>query len=188
MFKLGVDAALAARVDQMRKKMRPGDILNTAPRRLSGIVDNVYKPISRAVQNTDFGHSAIYEGRGQVIEARAGAPVRRMSLYDVAHKHRFRILRLKGVTTKERHEALKHVRKQIDKPFSISALAVGGLKPTFMSGDHERRRQRLNDIFCSSMIANAYPRQAFNEKRQISDTRPSDILKSRLVKRIGELR
>ena len=184
MFKLGAEDAL----QNIKKKMRPGDILNTAPRSLDDILSKVYKPISRKVQGTDYGHSAIYEGRGRVIEARAGEPIKRVSLEDVARENRFKVLRLKKSSKKEKQDALHYARKSLGKPFSLSALTIGGLKPTSFSGGHEKARQKLNDIFCSSLIANAYPQQAFNQKRQISDTRPSDILRSRLVKRIGEIK
>ena len=177
---------LTRRLAAIMAKMQPGDIVNTDPRLREGFGGRVYKPLSEFVQGTGYGHSAIYEGRGMVIEARSGFGVQRRRLADMAQCNKFVVIRPRA-SREQRQRALAYVRKQIGRPFSDPRLTVSGAKPTFLSDRHQRQRQALTSVFCSNLIANAYDQVPFNPERTIDDTRPVDILKSKLVKRIGKL-
>jgi len=176
-----------ALIARLKKKIRPWDIVNTDPRSLDAF-GKVYKPLSVFVQGTRFGHSAMYEGSGNVIEARMGKGVFRRKLKDLVECNKVKVVRPKA-SADERRDAVKYVRKQIGKDFSLMALATAGAKPTIMSKGHEGSAQRraLDSIFCSNMLANAYHKTPFNPDRSISDTRPVDILKSKRVKPVGEI-
>lgn len=184
------DVDIASRVRALKAKLRPGDIINTNPRVVgfgNEDFDPVFKPVSILAQGTRFGHSAFYEGQGNVIEARAGMGVFRRPLAALAAKHQLVAVRPEAGAD-ERRDAITYMRQQLGKKFSETALVLRGLKPDFLSRVHVPGRKDIDDRrFCSNLIANAYHRIPFNRERAIEDTRPVDILDSPRTQVVGQV-
>lgn len=181
-------AALMERVRKIQGRLKPGDIINTSPRRPATHM-RAFKAISRRVQNTDFGHSAMYVGDGYVVDARNRTVLRR-PLSDLLRCNAAVVTRPR-VDASERQAAANWASKQVGNDaykIALPGLISRGLKPTVMSGKHEGERQKkITRALCSSLIANAYAKVPFNEKRRIADTRPVDILHSDKVKVVGKV-
>jgi hypothetical protein len=185
-FGAEIQRRVALSVAELRAKLRPGDIVNTDPRALRG-PGRVFKGISRVVQGTRFGHSALYAGQGQVIESRGHTVVKR-PLSDLARCNRLVAVSPKNVSPEDRQRAVAFLNKNVGNDalrVTLGGLVAHGLKPTLLSRAHEGARQQLDRALCSSLIANAYAKLPFNPKRRIADTRPVDLLKSEHVKVVG---
>lgn len=175
-------------VERLKRRLKPGDIINTNPRSPRG-PDRVFKGLSKFVQGTRFGHSALYDGQGHVIEARGHTVIRR-PLHDLARCNELVAVSPKNVTREDRNRAVTWMRRHVGKDafkVTLPALAVHGLKPTPLARAHERARQELDRVLCSSLIANAYAKIPFHPERAIADTRPVDLLKSEHVDVVGKV-
>jgi uncharacterized protein YycO len=166
-----------ANVQRLKKSLKPGDILFTAPIRekmQSTFGKYFYKPISKAVQGTDFGHAAMYVGDGQVVEARMGETTKAVSLASVAKKQQIVAMR-PNVTPKERREAIAYVESQKGKPFSMTALA-NTLNP-FRGKRKGRKPEEADALICSALVANAYARRKFSDAPRVVTT-PAEVMRS----------
>lgn len=175
-------------VDALEARLRPGDIVITDPRDARG-PDRAFKWISRAVQGTRFGHSALYDGLGHVIEARADTVIRR-PLVDVARCNKIMAVSPVGVSDLARATAVKRMTAHVgDDALRVTATSLvrHGMRPTVLSDAHEGRKQRIENAICSSLIANAYHGVPFNAERRISDTRPVDLLHSGRTELVGKV-
>lgn len=182
---------VARRVQELKSRLKPGDIINTDPRAPRG-PDRPFKLLSKTFQGTRFGHSALYDGKGHVIEARGHTVIRR-PLMDLARCNQFVAISPKGVSMADRKRAVQWMEKHVGNDamrVTLGNLIMHGIRPTVVSkaqGGHERQQQKIDRALCSSLIANAYAKVPFNEKRRIADTRPSDILHSDKVKIVGKI-
>ncbi len=195
-FRAGLVKAAAAssledRVRDFQRHLRPGDIINTSPRKLRDIVSQVYKPISNLVQGTRYGHSAIYVGNGKIIEARIGEGVTEKPLAAAAAGNKMVAVRVRQATSDARRRAVAYARRNLGKDFSVGGLVTGGLAPTAVAGvisDGKRKaREKLDAFFCSQLVANAWHKVPFHADRGIGFTRPVDILKSEHVEHVAKL-
>lgn len=187
-FGASVNPELQGQIQRLKEKLKPGDIINTDPRKPRG-GDRLFKYVSKTVQGTRFGHSAIYDGKGHVIEARAHTVIRR-PLEDLVRCNRVVAVSPKGVTEKDRARAVSWMNKHVgNNAFRVTLgnLAIHGARPTALSGKHERKRRKIDRALCSNLIANAYAKIPFNPDRRIADTRPVDILRSRKTKVVGKI-
>lgn len=187
-FSADMHRDIKKRVDELKAKLKPGDLINTNPRKWRGF-GRIYKPVSAIAQGTRFGHTALYDGDGHVIESRTSTVIRR-PIEDLVRCNQVVAVSPAGVSLRDRMRAVAWMKKNVGKDamrVTIGGLVRHGLKPTVMSSKHERRRQELDRALCSSLIANAYAKVPFNEKRRIADTRPSDILHSDKVKIVGKI-
>jgi len=176
------------KIDKLKAKMKPGDIVNTDPRKPMG-PDRGFKALSKTFQGTRFGHSAMYDGKGHVIEARAHTVIRR-PLEDLIRCNEVMVVRPKGVTMADRLRAVREMQKHVGKDglrVTLGNLVRHGIRPTVISRAHEGQQQQIDRALCSSLIANSYAKVPFNPERSILDHRPSDILKSDKVKVVGSV-
>jgi hypothetical protein len=172
-------------VASLTKRMKPGDIITTDPRRPVRH-HRIFKALSKTVQGSRFGHNAMYVGDGNVVDVRDNGVISR-HLLDLARCNQFMVHRPK-VPEADRMRAAKWMKDNIGNRalnVTVGNLVVHGAKPTVLSSKHEGKRQELDRAICSAVIANAYSKVPFNANRRIADTRPSDILRSKHVKRIG---
>lgn len=82
------------------------------------------------------------------------------------------------------------MKKQVGKDslrVTVGSLISRGLRPTALAGNHERKRQEMDRVICSSLIANAYSRVPFNPDRGILNHRPHDIITSEKVKPVAQM-
>ena len=179
----------AADIRRLKRKLRPGDILLTAPRReVRGVVERLFRPISQMIQGTEYGHSAIYVGNGKVVDARIGLGVKERSLSGMSRTHRILAL-APEVSESTRKKAVEFAKKSVGAAYSVSDLLAAPLP-------FRRRRARVGEKalakrvhesgICSGLVAYAYSRLKFsNSSRDL--TRPSEILRSNRLKVVGRL-
>lgn len=187
-FGAEIQRRVRERVAELKRKLKPGDIVNTDPRAPRG-PDRAFKVVSKAMQGTAFGHSALYDGKGHVIESRGHTVIRR-PLLDLARCNRIVAVSPKGVSHEDRQRAVAWMNKHVGNDamrVTLGNLIMHGAKPTLLSKAHERSRQALDRVLCSSLIANAYAKLPFNPDRRIADTRPVDLLHSDKVKVVGKI-
>lgn len=177
-------------VDALKRRLRPGDILLTAPRgNPKNLIWKLYRPISQKIQGTDYGHSALYVGGGKVIDARIGAGTKVRTLTSVARQSRILALSPQ-VSEQSRKEAVRFAKESLDSPYSTAnilraALPFRGKRGTLPSKD-ELRQKALDSGICSGLVAYAYKRLKFsNSSRDL--TRPGEILRSGKLEVVGRL-
>jgi hypothetical protein len=178
-------------VDELRKKMRAGDIILSTPHldRLNPFMRHVFKPASRFFQGTTFGHAAMYAGRGKVIDTRdkGKKAVHETTLDRLSRDHDLIVLD-PNITDDSRREAVKYMKDNIGRKFFSKRKLVQTITP--FTGHREPgaspEEPANHEIICSSMVANAYPRKFFSKRSRIF-TRPGDILRSSNVRPVSAL-
>lgn len=174
----------------LRRKLKPGDILLTAPRGESkGLVWKMYRPISQKIQGTDYGHSALYVGNGKVVDARIGHGTKERSLSSVVRSNRV-IALSPEVSATSRKEAVDFAKKSIGSPYSMVAILRAALP---FRGKRETRvtkkmlyEKAVGSGICSGLVAYAYPNLKFSKSSR-DLTRPAEILRSGRMKVVGHL-
>lgn len=187
-FGAEIQREVSKRVTELKARLKPGDIINTDPRAPRG-PDRMFKAISKRVQGTRFGHSALYDGKGNVIEARGHTVIKR-PLADLARCNQLVAVAPKGVSNADRARAVAWLNSHVGNDamrVTLGNLVAHGIKPTALSRAHEGVKQQIDRALCSSLIANAYAKVPFNPKRQIADQRPVDLLHSDHVKVVGKV-
>lgn len=173
-------------VEDLQAKLKPGDVLFTAPirsRMKSAFGKYVFKPLSRFVQGTDYGHSSIYVGDGHVIEARIGEGTRKRSLNAVALKNNIIVLR-PDVPPEERKKAVEYALEQEGVPYDSKKLVATALP--FRDRRKSSEPEKADAHICSALVANAYARRKFSDFSRLL-TRPSEIMRSSIMKPVAAL-
>lgn len=174
--------------EELKKVLKPGDILLTKPRKLKGIHHKILRPLLKAFQGgSEYTHAALYAGDDKVIDSglwKGKAKVTAIPLSTYTDRYKFKILRVSDAAKKETRDAVDYAKEQIGKPFSILKMMRLAL-PTG-STTEPRKRQELDKLFCSELIANAYHRQNFAAHKKIQHVRPVDLHKSPLTKTVAE--
>ena len=182
-----VEAALKEQVstpEELEKKLKPGDVLFTAPNRksLGYFWRYGYKPVSTAVQGTDYGHAALYVGGGKVMEARLGAPIKTVRLAKVV-KHNNVVAFHPDVPKDERDQALEYAQQQKGVRFNVPAIVRAAL-PFRGKREGGKRPEEAPALICSALVANAYSRRKFSDSSRLM-TRPSEIMDHEVMKPVA---
>lgn len=169
--------------------LRPGDILITAPRavKLKGthrIINSIYKPISRKVQNTDYGHSSIYVGGGKVVDPRFGG-IKKVDIRSMLGWNNAIALRPRA-TDHQRQRAIKYANSVVTTKKGYSYLDLLRSATPFRGTREGRKVVAANKLICSAVIANAYRDFKFSDVSK-KFVRPSEILLSDRVDPILKL-
>lgn len=176
--------------EELKRRLRPGDILLTAPRgKPKNLIWRLYRPVSQKIQGTDYGHSALYVGGGKVVDARIGQGTKVRTLASVARQSRILALSPK-VTNKERREAIRFAKESLGSPYSTLGVLRAGLpfrgKRGRLPSPEELRQKSRDSGICSGLVAYAYKRLKFsNSSRDL--TRPGEILRSGKLEVVGRL-
>jgi uncharacterized protein YycO len=184
-----VEQALASpepTVARLKARLKAGDVLFTAPIRSqmhSAFGKYVFKPLSRLVQRTDYGHSSLYVGNGRVIESRIGEGTKTRSLREVARTNNIVAMR-PSLPTSEKRKAISFAKKQNGKAYDMKALA-STLSP-FRKRREGRNPEEAKSHICSALIANAYARRKFSDSSRLT-TKPIEIMKSPHLKPVAAL-
>lgn len=184
-----VEAALKNAVDtpqELVSKLRPGDVLFTAPNRKSlGYFWRFgYKPVSQAVQGTDYGHAALYTGAGKVMEARLGAPVKELKITRMLKKNNVVVMR-PDVPEEEKKEAIEYARRMKGAKFDIPSIIRAAL-PLRGKREASRKPEETENVICSALVANAYARRKFSDSSRLM-TRPSEVMDSSVMQPLTAL-
>ncbi len=175
---------------EIEKVLRPGDVLVTKPRPefMKGKpIQKLLRAILTRAQGTEYTHSGMYVGDGKVIDSGFWADkkeVVKVPLDRYADRYAFRVLRV-DATNAQKQDAVDYAKKQVGKPFSVLKMIRAGLPS---KKTEPRQREALESMFCSELIANAYPAQPFAATRKIRHVRPVDLQRSPLTSIVGELK
>jgi hypothetical protein len=161
-------------IKELRDAAKPGDILLTR-----AVKPGLWSMAVSAAQGTAYGHSALYAGKGKVIDARVREGVFVTSLPEVIKEWGGgRDVRLYApkVSDKQREAALRTAKELIGTPYSTrNALRSAGVPVP----------EKADAVICSRVIAEAYP--TLVKGRDVDRTRPVDISNSPRVELVGEL-
>jgi hypothetical protein len=173
-------------VSKLKARLKAGDVLFTTPIRSqmhSAFGRYVFKPLSRLVQRTDYGHSSLYVGNGRVIESRIGEGTRTRSLHAVAKKNNIVAMR-PSLPASEKRKAVSFAKKQNGKAYDMKAL-MATVSP-FRKHRQGRNPEEAKSHICSALVANAYSRRKFSDSSRLT-TKPSEIMKSPHLKPVAAL-
>ena len=173
------------------KLLRPGDLLITKPRKTKGLVDKAVRVALVGFQGTPWTHVAMYAGNGRVIDANQtpwrgyDTPgIRNISMKTFSDTYKARALRVRA-SASEKKDAVEFSKKQVGKEFNTAGLLRLAL-PTWGEAKQRLRDENKDSLFCSEMVANAYPNVSFRN-RKTHHVRPVDIAISANTKRVAEL-
>jgi hypothetical protein len=172
-------------IEKFKAKLRPGDILATKAKKPS-----LHSKVISWKQGTPFGHVAIYEGEGKVIDTRVREGVFRTTV-DEIHKEwgggrGIRVLRPKA-SKRQRERALEIARDYMETPYSVKTLLRLLLPPAKASGKVEPGK-KPDAIICSNLVTRAYPTLPFAKRKHRDHVMPVDIARSPFTRNVAELR
>jgi hypothetical protein len=183
---------------QIKDILKAGDILITEPAHYSKLkVKDWVAKGARVVQNTRWGHTALYDGQGSLFEARVDVLIGQGKEYDgiiardlteIIIEQNFLIVRplveeqIKINAIKRMKELLNKKHIKYDKlRFVQGGLDVLGIRKLRARNFEERRR-----IICSEAVAKAYWEWLrFADDRHYSQILPVHIINSNKVQHIA---
>lgn len=158
---------------KMEQHLEPGDIIMMSmeppekedPSGPLGALVSAYRKVAPTLQG-DMGHSALYVGKGHLVEARAGEKVSLKPLYD-AIKNKD-ILAIRPVASQEeKNHAVNFAMNQIGKDYDNKTLAftsLGVMVPEAVTRlmnkafkQDSRVSGNIDKWTCSNLVASAYP-------------------------------
>lgn len=172
--------------EKVEETLRPGDILVTKPKKLNGIHHKLLRPLLKTFQGTDYTHAALYIGDGKIVDSglwKGKAKVTKVNLKNYIDRYNIKVLRVSDATKSEIKDAVEYAKKEVGKPFGTLKMLRLAL-PTGKTSK-PRVRQELGKLFCSELVANAYPNQNFAANKHIQHVRPVDLQKSPLTKTVA---
>lgn len=165
------------------KKFRPraGDILLSAPRKMSVGDALLRKAWVEAPQGfVKKSHSAIYVGNNTVVEGQIGRGIQSLSWDKWSYANEYDVYRVGGGNARK---ASKMAKRLVGKGYDVLMALRGWLFPRKYK---KIKLKDLNSMFCSTVIAAAYPELPESINKHPLDMMPVDILKSGLVKKVGQ--
>lgn len=171
---------------QLMKTLKPGDLIFSAPHRKAGkgFMGRVFKPISRKIQGTDFGHTAMYVGDGKIVDTRIEREAKTESLKKLITHNNIVAVRPRGASIHERKKAVEYAKAHVGTPYSKSALLRAATP--FQGKFKGKGPEESSAVMCSGLAANAYSRRKFAPVSR-KFIRPSQILTSKQVKPVAYL-
>lgn len=177
--------------EQLKKLLRPGDILYTKPRVIDKLTHKAFYAIESRVQGSPYTHVGLYAGNGQVIDAGAWRKgeddptmkVHKIPLKQFLDRYSFKVLRV-GTTPKKRQEAVDYAQEQVGKDFNMKGM-LRLVLPLKGQADNRDRKDAAESFFCSELIANSYNDVNIAKDRHLHHVMPGDIAKSPLTKTVA---
>jgi hypothetical protein len=183
---------------KIKSILKAGDIIITEPAHFSRrkVIDWVAKG-SRVVQNTRWGHTALYDGKGNLFEARVDVLIGQCKQYDgivsrdlgdIIIDQNFLIVR-PIVEEQVKINAINRMNELLDKKhirydkfrFVQGGLDILGIRKLRVRNFEEGRR-----IICSEAVAKAYwDWLKFVDDRHYSQILPIHIINSSKVQHIA---
>lgn len=171
----------------LKQKARPGDLLFSFPKNQSLPASIGRKAVVELPQGTKFGHAAIVSSNNSVVEAQIGG-VDKLSLDRWVEGNTAILARVKASPDK-RQEAAKRAEDLTGRSFSIWKAFRSYIWPKKKDMSIQKVRQkasRMKSMFCSTVVAIAYPDVDFHVGKDKLDVLPVDILRSDKVEIIGK--
>lgn len=185
-------------IDDLKKKIRVGDIFYTRPRSMKGksLASKIFYKAESLYQGSPYTHTGLYVGGGKVVDAgfwgksKDNGEDSRVHLVDLAtfkDRYNFKVLRV-NASSKERREAAQWAKKQVGSDFNTSGVIKMVLNP-FKGGASRNRKRKVDnaEFFCSELVASAYaPHTGLATSRKLKHVLPGHIFRSPNTKTIAE--
>lgn len=192
-----IEKIAAASIDdpeELKKILKPGDILYTKPRKIDKLHHKAFYAIESRIQGSKYTHVGLYAGDGKVIDAgdwRKGN-ANSMAVHEVpidtfTDRYKFKVLRVK-TTPGEKKDAVEYAEKQVGKPFNLKGMFRLVLPFKGKAGKERDRKDAAESFFCSELVANAYGGLGIAKERHLHHIMPGDINKSPLTKTVAEFK
>src|SRR5262249_13627923 len=153
-----ISGAVIHEVSEIKKHLQPGDILAAEPKpeRMAslGFHHRVLRKFLVGLQGTPFTHVGMYIGNGKVLHSNErDVHVQRLNRF--SKDYGFKVLRV-DASPAERAEAVDYAKKQIGKEFNLRGMMRLAL-PVGETTEKRVRQENADKLFCSQLVANAYP-------------------------------
>lgn len=123
-------------------------------------------------------HVAMMVDSGNIVEASIGKGVYKMTFDAWSEKNDFDVYRVKGATPKQRKKAVAVAKSMVGKGYSL----LKGIRAYFMPRKHKagqvKEARNETELFCSTVVAAAYPQISRSIGKHPSDILPIDIIDS----------
>lgn len=166
--------------------LQKGDIIFSRPKK-----SNTFRYLSVELpQKEPYGHVSIYVGDNYIVESQIVGGVKKKNFKEWSDRNDFRVFRVNGVSSAQQEAAAKIANKMVGREYDILGALKSYLKPQpgfNKLSDHKkvsRSIQGFNSLFCSTIIAGAYPEVIFNSKKHPADLMPVDIMRSPKISEI----
>ena len=177
--------------DELRKILKPGDILYTKPRDIEKLRHRMFYAIEKRVQGSPYTHVGLYAGNDKIIDAGAWRKgkedtmkVHEIPLQKFLDRYEFKVLRVKA-TAAQKREAVEYAKDQVGKKFNVKGM-LRLLLPFKGQAENRDRKDAAESFFCSELVANAYGSTNIAKDRHLHHVWPGDIAKSSLTKTVAE--
>lgn len=181
----------------LKKQLQPGDILltsfkyvdteKTTGRRMSPVGRAGWKAftsMSRAMQG-DNEHSAIYVGKGNVIETNPHGGAQERPLARMAGGTGPITAVRPDVDIRERKRAAQRARELIGTKYSVPRIARAGLANYVRLNPEKISDRRKHEYICSTLVGDAYDRVGFNPRKPNDALMPADFYRSDRTEVVG---
>jgi cell wall-associated NlpC family hydrolase len=182
----------------LQGKLEPGDILLTSfkyvdPAKMRGrelkrseqVAWNAFRAASRKYQG-EHEHSAIYAGRGKVIETGPprGAEVKRLE--DMTGGRGPITAVRPDVSATQRRRAVQRARQLVGTKYSVPRLVRAGMANHVRLKPEKVPDRRKHQYICSTLVGDAFDQVPFNSKKPNDALMPADFYRSGRTKVVGK--
>jgi uncharacterized protein YycO len=182
-------------IDELRKELKPGDILYTKPRKVEGIGNKIFYAIEKRVQKSPYSHVGIYVGDGKIVDAgqwKGGTKVKNpIAVHEVdlptyTNKYNFKVLRV-NAPDEVKQDAVDYAKSQVGKGFNFKGMFRLALPWKGTPEQKDRARKDLAEsFFCSELVVNAYSPTNIASKKKFKHVMPGDIFKSPVTRTVAQ--
>lgn len=184
----------SANVTSFQHRIKPGDILLTSFDKAQPALgakltlpERIFRSVSKRLQG-DTEHSAIYIGKGKVIETAPGTGAVMKPLPNMIGVQGGVVAVRPYVEDDERYRAVQRAKELLGTKYSIPRLFRAGAA-NYVRLNPEKVGDRLkHEYICSTLVGNAYDRVQFNEAKPQDALMPADFYRSRNTETVARLR
>jgi uncharacterized protein YycO len=179
--------------EELRKILKPGDILYTQPRKIDKLHHRLFYAVESRFQGSPYTHVGLYAGDGRIIDAGAwrkgrdeSMEVHEVPLKTFTDRYKFKVLRV-NASPEQRRDAVAYAKEQVGKPFNLKGMMRLVLPMKGKAESSERdRKDAAESFFCSELVANAYHDVGIAKERHLHHIMPGDIHRSTKTKTVAE--
>ena len=181
----------------LKKQLEPGDILLTSfkyvdPEKTLGkpmsptrrVGWKAFTSMSRRMQGENE-HSAIYVGRGRVVETNPHQGAQERPLASMAGGTGPITAVRPDVDAKERMRASQRAKELIGTKYSIPRIARAGLANYVKLNPEKISDRSKHEYICSTLVGDAYDRVGFNPRKPNDALMPADFYRSDRTEVVG---